>query len=111
MPNEIETSLRNAAETISKYIADVATLTVETRYVEVGSAGTVSLDQAQPAARTVIRLDADSSEVVPMQRTEKGNLEVDATLLDIHSRNVAAAIEYRAKMLASLLTLLQGRIK
>ncbi len=111
MPNEIETSLRNAAETISKYIADVATLTVETRYVEVGNAGAVNLDQAQPAARTVIRLDADSAEVVPMQRTEKGNLEVDATLLDIHNRNVAAAIEYRAKMLASLLTLLQGRIK
>ncbi len=111
MANEMETSLRNAAETISKYIADVATLTVETRYVEVGNSSTVNFDQAQPVARTIIRLDADSSEVIPMQRTAKGNLEVDATLLDLHSRNVTAAIEYRAKMLASLLTLLQGRIK
>ncbi len=50
MPNEMETSLRNAAETISKYIADVATLTVETRYVEVGNSGTVNFDQALPAA-------------------------------------------------------------
>ncbi len=111
MPNELENSIRNAAETISKYIADVSTLTVETRYVEIGTANTVNFDQALPIARTVIRLDADSSEIIPMLRTEKGTLEVDATLLDIHNRNVASGIEYRARMLGALLTILQARIK
>ncbi len=111
MPNELENSIRSAAETIAKYVADVATLTVETRYVEVGATGDMNFDQSKPAARTEIRLDADSKTVVPMRNNEQGTLMVDAALLDIHNRNVAAAIEYRARMLSSLLGILQARIK
>lgn len=110
MPNDLENSIRTAAESIVKYVQDIATLTVETRYLEIGG-GEVTAQAAQPGATTTIRLDSDSSAVVPVRRSEKGTLEIDAELLRVHNENVASAIEYRAKMLSALLGILQAKIK
>ena len=110
MPGELENSIKRMAETLAKYVQDAATLTVETRYIELGSSG-VDFDQAKPGARTILKLDADSCGVVPMRRTQEGTLEVDSGLLAIHDQNVKAAIEYRARMVGSLMTLLQLRAR
>lgn len=111
MANELESAVKSAAETIAKYVRDVATLTVETRYAEVNGPSVQSYEQAKLVASTTIALDADSKNLVPMQRTEKGMLEADTALLAIHEQNVKAAIEYRAKMLEALLGVLQNRAR
>jgi hypothetical protein len=71
----------------------------------------VDFSQARPAGRTVIKLDADSEAIVPLQETEAGVLVVDRDLLEVHHRNVAAAIEYRARLLDALLNALKSFVK
>jgi hypothetical protein len=113
MANELETSLRNAAARIAQYVEDVATLTVETRYIQVSADGNnPDFAEAKPAARTIIKLDSDSTTTVPMRSSQTaGVLEVDAELLAIHQANVDKAIEYRARMLDALLGILRSRLK
>jgi hypothetical protein len=97
-------ALKSAAEKIAKYVEDAAEMTVETQYVELGAA---SFDQAKLAARTIIKLDGDSQTVIPMQKGES-KLEVDMAVFEVHQQNVAAATEYRTKMMNSLLSVLRG---
>ncbi len=109
MASDLENSIRTAAEKVAKYVSDVATMTVETKYVEIGDSGDVNFAQAKPVARTVIRLDGDSDGVVPMREAETGRMEVDADLMDLHQRNVTTAIDYRARLLDALLSVLRSR--
>ncbi len=103
MASEWETALKNAAGKVAQYVNDVATLTVETRLVEIGAAGSVDFDKAAPAARTIIKLDGDSEAAIPMRKNDAGVLEMDTVLFDLHQQNVNTAIEYRARMLSALL--------
>jgi hypothetical protein len=104
MANEINNALKSAAEKIAKYVDNVATMTVETRYVDVDDdKKTIAFDQAKPAARTEIRLDGDCSAVVPVRHNEAGLTVVDTDLFEMHERNVQTAIEYRARMMDALL--------
>jgi hypothetical protein len=103
--NEVRESLRGAAESVVRYVKDVATLTVETRTTESGTPGDTVL-----AARTVICFDGDNSSVLPARRNEAGQLVVDAALYELHMQNVSAAIEYRARLLDSMLGLLASRV-
>lgn len=107
MANELDTAIRNAAEKVAQYIADAAVMTVETSYVQIGASGGADLSQPRLAARTVIKLDGDSSAVVPMRTGPNGGLEVDTVLMAIHQRTVATTTEYRSKILQALLGLLQ----
>ena len=109
MPTELETAVKAAAVKIAKYVEDAATLTVETRYVEIGGAEAQDFAAARAVARTIVRLDGDSQAVVPMRRTEAGGLEVDTGLFDAHQRNVATAVDYRARLLDALLEALKTR--
>jgi hypothetical protein len=103
MASELENALKNVATQISEYVKDVATLTVATEYVLIGSSG-----EAHPVAKSVIKLDGDSGTTVPMRQATTGQLDVDTALFDIHQRNVATAIEYRARMMAALLDALRA---
>ena len=109
MASELESALKNAAAVVGQYVKDVATMTVETKYVEVGPDGAVDFSQARPVARTIIKLDGDSESVVPVRRNEAGVPEVDSALFELHQQNVTTAIEYRARMLNSLLSTLGVR--
>ncbi len=102
---EIKEALRSAANTVSKYVKDAATLTVETKTVE-----TQTGDKPVLAARTVIKLDGDNATVVPAAQNDDGKWEVDTVFYDLHTQNVQAAIEYRGKMLDSMLSLLRSSI-
>jgi len=110
MATELENSIKNAAAQVAKYVSDVATMTVETKYVEIGPDGNVDFDQARPAARTTIRLDGDSEVIAPMRAVETGEYEVDAALFNLHQSNVTTAIDYRASMLDALLGTLKSGI-
>ena len=104
MASELREAIKTSAERIAKYVEDVAEMSVETLYVELGAA---SFDDAKLAARTIVKLDGDSQTVVPMQKGES-KLEVDTVIFEVHQQNVSAAIEYRSKMMNSLLSVLRG---
>lgn len=102
---EIKDAVKNTSEHIVSYVKDVATLTVATRTAEVGVEGLPTL-----VARTVISFDGDNDTVVPTQRNEGGQVVVDTTLYEIHMQNVAAAIDYRTRLLDSMIGFLKSRI-
>ncbi len=107
MATSLQQSFRNAAEKIAQYVADAAEMKVDTRYVTVGGD-----EEPKLGASTTIKLDGDSESVVPLQAGEAGRLEVDAGLYEVHQQNVETAIEYRARILDSLLstfTVIGGR--
>ncbi len=108
MANEFNTALKSAAEKIAHYVDNIATMTVETRYVDLGQ--TVNFDSAAPAARTEIRLDGDCATVLPVHKNDAGVFVVDADLFDMHQRNVATAIDYRTRMMDALLQTLKQAI-
>jgi hypothetical protein len=102
--NDIKEAGRSAADTIRKYIEDVAELRVETQTLVVGTDAAPQL-----AARTTLRLDGDNTTVLPVQAAATGKLEVDAALHELHMQHVRNAIEYRNKLLEVLGGLLRGR--
>ncbi|MCB9752322.1 MAG: hypothetical protein H6713_20400 [Myxococcales bacterium] len=99
---EIKAALRTAADTVAGYLKDASVLVVETQTIDAGSG-----DEPKLAARTVIRLDGDNTSVVPASKNEDGKWELDTVLHDIHMQNVRSAIEYRSKILESMLGLLR----
>lgn len=104
MANDIENALKSTAQKIAQYVDDIATMEVKTYYVVVGAEGN---QEERLGASTVVKLDGDSSSVVPIRSADAG-AGVDTDLFDVHQRNVATAIEYRARMLASLLEALKS---
>lgn len=109
MANEFENAIKTAATKIARYVEDAATMQVETRCVDTSSNGATDFAQARPVARTIIRLDGDSEMVIPMRPSGTGSLDVDSSLFETHQRNVATAIEYRARILNALLEALRSR--
>lgn len=102
MANEVENAIKSAATSAAQYVKDAVVLVVETRYVEIGGQG-VDFTKAAPAARTVIKLDGDCETVLPVRQGAAGVLEIDTGLFELHQQNVNTAIEYRARILNSLL--------
>jgi len=109
MPTEFDTAMKNAATSVAKYIEDAAIMQVETRYVEIGPGGAPDFESSSPVARTIVRLDGDSETILPVRKNQSGALEVDAALFELHQQNVNTAIEYRARILSSLLSTLLPR--
>ena len=108
MANGLENAIKSAADKIAHYVQDVAEMKVETLYVRVGADGPTDFSQARPLAQTVVSLDGDSKVILPLREAETGRFEVDAGLFDVHQRNVTTAIEYRARILSALLSVLQS---
>lgn len=104
-PTELKEALKTAAEKIAKYIEDASEMAVETHYVEMGAA----LEGAKLAARTVVKLDGDSDNIVPMKKSADGELVIDTVMFDLHQQNVQSAIDYRAEMLERLISILTPR--
>jgi hypothetical protein len=102
--SEIKEALKKVADTVAQYVEDAATMTVETRYVEIGG----DMKDAKLAARTTVKLDGDSESVLPMKKNADGVLVVDTVINEMHQENVQAAIDYRAEMLDKMLGVLKG---
>jgi hypothetical protein len=114
MAGGLESTIRNAAAKITKYVEDAGELRVETRYslIAPGASATLNIEPNAEVdyksynlvALTVTKMDGDCQAVIPVRETEpnSGRLEPDAALLELHERNVKAAIEYRARVLNAL---------
>lgn len=110
MVSELETAIKNVTAKVAEYVENIATLTVETRYVPIEEDATPgTFAEAKPAARTIIRFDSDSETIIPMRKGKDQQLEVDGELFNIHQTNVTTAIAYRAQMLQMLLDILRIR--
>ena len=103
MASELEKTIKNTINKVAQYVENAATMTVETHYVLVGKEGDTSFEAAKPALRTIIRLDGDNETILPVNENEAGQLELNQEIYDAHQSNVTTAIEYRAKILDSLL--------
>jgi hypothetical protein len=101
---ELKEALKSAADKIAKYVEDAASMTVETRYVEVGAVS----DESKMLARTIVKLDGDSETILPMKPGPDGSLVVDTVVNEMHQENVQTAIDYRTEMLERLLGILKG---
>ncbi|MCA1568397.1 MAG: hypothetical protein LC803_22665 [Acidobacteria bacterium] len=111
MANDTENFVKNTLAKVAEYVEDVATMTVRTEFTRIDSEEADSFKQAKPAALTVIKLDGDCLSVIPMRQAAEGRVEIDAELLEVHRQNVATAIEYRARIMESLLNAFQSRFK
>lgn len=98
---ELKDALKKAADKVGEYVANAATLTVKTNTVEVGSGKPEVL-----AASTVIGFDGDNTTVLPTVTNAEGKIEVNGVLYDIHMQNVQAAIDYRQKIIDSVIGIL-----
>ena len=107
MADDLESTVRNAASKLAQQLENTATLTVETRWVEVAEGAARDWEEANLVSWTNIRLDQDTQVIIPMRRNEAGALERDVELFDLHMQNVTAAIEYRARMLEAVMKIAQ----
>jgi hypothetical protein len=103
-PTELKEALKSAAAKIAQYVEDASEMAVNTNYTEMGSG-----NEPKMAARTVVKLDGDSENIVPMKKGADGELVVDTVMFDLHQQNVQAAIDYRAEMLERLLSIIAPR--
>ena len=96
----LESTLRDVAQKIARYVEDALEMEVVTKYAKVGPDGDRDFAAAKPVALTRFKADGDIEVVVPARESEPGSvqLEINDALLELHERNVAAAIEYRAKL-------------
>ena len=108
MANDIDTSVRTAVEKIATYVDNIATMSVETKYVRVDDPKDVDFTQSKPVARTIVKLDGDSESVIPVRVSEKGDIEVDTDLFKLHQQNVSIAMDYRARLLDALIGMLKS---
>jgi len=113
MAGEIDNALRTAAGKIAEYVEDAATMTVITQYVTVSPTGDTDFGTAKPVARSIVKLDGDTEVIMPLREAMAGSgrLEVDASLMELHERNVSAATEYRARILQALVAALPVRLR
>lgn len=111
MPNDTENFVKNTLAKVADYVEDVATMTVRTEFTRIDSDEADSFAQAKPAALTTIKLDGDCLSVIPMRQAAEGRIEIDDELLEVHRQNVATAIEYRSRIMESLLNAFQSRFK
>ncbi|MBP8002014.1 MAG: hypothetical protein V9G20_23580 [Candidatus Promineifilaceae bacterium] len=97
---DIETALNKIAAKLVEYVEDAATLNVVTQSVDINKA--VDFKDARPVASTLIKIDGDSTTIVPLRSGPNGE-EVDNALFNLHGQNVSLAIQYRQNILNALI--------
>ena len=117
MAQDLKGTLNEIATEVRKFVANAATMTVETWYVPVGmdkadihfdSDGHASFrDAAKPLAQTIVKFDGDSVSVIPLVVEPDKLPKHDEELLALHQRNVAEARQYRADIVNTFIDLLK----
>ncbi len=108
MAESWEVSIKNTAQKLADALQDAATLTVQTDYIEAAVGGGA---QTTPVSlTTVIKLDADSLNAVPVTNVAGVGLQVNRDLYEIHAANVQAATDYRMGILHELLDAIKSQL-
>lgn len=109
MAEQWEVSVKSAAQKIADALQDAATLTVVTDYVQAATSSTPQTTLLK--LETVIKLDQDSVNTVPVTQVSGVGLQVDAELHRIHTENVRAASEFRIQMFNALLDAVKTQLR
>jgi hypothetical protein len=107
MATDLEGTIRLAAAKLARFVEDAAAMMVKTQFVELGE--DLTTEHAKPIARTVFSADGDCQTIIPLRRSDTGELAVDRDLLELHDRNVGTTVEYRARLFNALLEAIQSR--
>jgi hypothetical protein len=117
MAQDLKGTLNEIATEIKQFVANAATMTVETWYVPVGmpkadvpidAQGHADFRQAaKPLAQTIVKFDGDSISVVPLVEEQDQLPQKDEDLLALHQRNVDEARKYRADIVNTFVDLLK----
>ena len=100
---DIETALNKIAGKLVEYVEDAATLNVVTQSVDINKS--TDFKDSKPVASTTIKIDGDSTMIVPLRGGANGT-EVDNALYNLHMQNVSLAIQYRQNILNALIAAL-----
>ncbi|MBI4675276.1 MAG: hypothetical protein HY741_26840 [Chloroflexi bacterium] len=109
MAENWEVSVKSAAQKIADALQDAATLTVITDYVQAATSSSPQTTLLK--LETVIKLDQDSINTVPVTQVQGVGLQVNAELHQIHTQNVRAASEYRIQMFNALLDAIKTQLR
>lgn len=103
--SNLQSSVKNATQKLAKALEDATELTIETRYILLSGtdADLKSDEKGRLLARTVMKLDGDTTMVLPMTRNDAGELVTNKEIFDLHQHNVVTALEYRSKLLSDLI--------
>jgi len=106
---DLQQALRQASAALAEQISDLTSLKVRTLWVKVSEDGAFKEEDARPVAATTIELDGDTTMIIPM-RDENGVLVRDDALLEVHLGSVKSAMEYRQKLIETIIdTVRQAR--
>ena len=108
--NNLQTALKNATQKLAKSLEDATELKVETRYVLLSGADTNTGpdETGRLLARTVMQLDGDATVILPMTRSDTGELQTNKEIFDLHQSNVTTALKYRMDLLTNLMAALRS---
>jgi hypothetical protein len=108
MPREWENTINEAVAKFIGAIGDIAKLEITTMYVVVGENGVANFDQAKPAAKTVIELEGDYQDYIPVRLVKETDhaqalLQIDRDLYRMHGENVEKALAYRNSLFSTVM--------
>ena len=107
MPGQWENILSDAVSKFMEGIGDLKDLTVTTKFVVM--AESKEADKPVPQTVTIIQLDGDYTDTVPMRQVKKEEgsaeteLQIDKDLYRLHQQNVEKAIEYRNNFISMVM--------
>lgn len=106
MANGVDAALRGAAEKLGTYLDGLSKMQVETYGTELDGNGKLT-DQRLLMAQTTLSIDGDTTVLVPMKLVDN-QVVVDTDLLALHEKHVKTAMDYRASVIAALISALRG---
>jgi hypothetical protein len=108
MPREWENTINDAVSKFIGVIGDIAKLEISTMYVVVGENGVANFDEAKPAAKTVIELEGDYLDYIPVRLVKETDQaqavpQIDRDLYRMHQENVEKAMAYRSNLFSTVM--------
>jgi len=108
MPREWESTVNDAVAKFIGAIGDVAKLEITTMYVVVGEDGIANFEEAKPAAKTVIELEGDYLDYIPVRLVKESDQakavpQIDRDLYRMHGENVQKALAYRNSLFSTVM--------
>lgn len=104
--NDIQSTMLSTLKEIADQLKQATELKVITnvRVIDPASSGTIT---ELEAAKTVMKLDGDRDQWIPVLKTENNTLEVYQAIADLHNKALDDSIAYREKAAEFLLEFLR----
>ncbi len=105
--NDIQNMVLNTLKQIAEQLQNASMLTVTTNVKVVDPAAPGNPVVIEEAAKTVMKLDGDRNQWIPVLKTENNTLQVYQQIADLHNKALDDSIAYREKAAEILLEFLR----